>query len=105
MNFQEQIETIQAAKDGRRVTYISMYDDTVRCACTDHSFDFIRNTYTIEPLYKEGEVIMVETTRGWEPRVFNKMDSEGARCFGMAGYAPVWYTNHRKLTPAEKGGA
>ncbi len=59
MNFQEQITTIQAAKSGRSVTYTSMYDDTVRCVCTDHSFDFIRNTYTAEPLYTEGNVIEI----------------------------------------------
>ncbi len=76
MNLQKQIDTIQALKDGRRVTYISIYDHIPTRVYDRHAFDFVRNTYTVEPLYKEGEVIMV---------------------------MPAVYANHRKQTPAERG--
>ncbi len=50
MKLQDQIDIIQAFKDGRDVTYISMYDYTPTRVYDRHSFDFVRNTYTAEPL-------------------------------------------------------
>ncbi len=108
MTLQDQIDVIQAFKDGRTVTYISMYDCTPTRVYDRHSFDFVRNTYTVEPLYKEGEVIMVMPAVGaglqlWHPRIFFEMGSEGALCDHFTGR--VVYAKHRKQTPTEKGEA
>ncbi len=110
MNFQEQIDTIQAAQDGRVVTYISMHDDTVRRAYTDHSFNFVRNTYFIEPLYKKQEVIMVESEErkgSWMPVLFQEMSGDAVRVyFGGRKSSEEYmfcFPNHRKLNPVDKG--
>ncbi len=113
MTFQEQIDIIQAAKDGRRVTYISMYDGSVMHVCADHSFDFIHYTYTIEPLYKEREVIMVKSTqpRGdwWMPVFFHEMSGNDVlvyfSIFGGPQQQLHRYTKHRKLDAIDKGEA
>ncbi len=108
MNLQEQRDIIQAAIDGRRITF--RHKGTINAPYglfNGHLFDFITRTYTIEPLYKEGEVIMVESAHfaGWEPRIFIEMDSEGALCYDMVRRLPVVYTNHRKQNTTDKGEA
>ncbi len=111
MNLQEQIDVIQAVKDGRRVTYISTSDSVVIRADTDHSFNFVRNTYTIEPLYQEREVIMVESREaldGWMPAFFHEMSGDSVMVSFIdiePSAVPRSYPYHRKLNAKDKGEA
>ncbi len=105
MNLQEQIDTIQALMDGRRVTRTTIKSGNAYRVPTGHFFDFVHNTYTIEPLYKEGEVIMVQHSNGkWWPRPFIGMDDEGATCANPLGGCST-FANHRKQNPTDKGEA
>ncbi|MCP4273280.1 MAG: hypothetical protein GY781_15200 [Gammaproteobacteria bacterium] len=104
MKLQDQIDTIQAFKDGRTVTYISMYDCTPTRVYDRHSFDFVRNTYTVESLYKRGEIIMVRPEEVWWPKKFIEMDGKSAVCANEPGGFGI-YQYHRKLTAYRKGEA
>ncbi len=105
MTFEEQLEIIQAAIDGRTVTYTSsIFSDKLRHANEQHTFNFVENTYTIEPLYKKGEVIMVraEPYARSNPSIFIEMRGNAVLCEGVDG-DPETFSNHRKQTKAERG--
>ncbi len=106
MKLQDQIDVIQAVIDGRTVTYTSVFTKKVRHDVEEqHSFDFINDTYTVEPLYIEGEVIMVRSHNDlWWPHVFIRMNGYKAFCeHTITGRQH--YTEHRKQSPTEKGEA
>ncbi len=106
MTFEEQVEIVRAAKDGRNVTYITMYDLKPSKVYPNHSFNFVVNTYFIEPIYKERSVIMVKTSPDeiWIPRRFRRM--EGANvvcCEGSVRGSCTTFSIHRKQTNIELG--
>ncbi|MCP5003302.1 MAG: hypothetical protein GY941_05020 [Planctomycetes bacterium] len=96
MTLQEQIDTIQAVKDGRVVTRTVTKSGNTYRVPTGHFFDFIHNTYTIEPLYQEGEVIMVG------PTVVNDGEDHTARMVRNGTTVKLYVDGNLEATATEE---
>ncbi len=106
-----QIRVIQAFKDGRtirRLPYaIRRTSGNYIITTHKHDFDFSRNEYTIEPLYRIGEVISI-TEANSQPQLVYYRGEAFPRCGIYISHTPdgskyARTGTHRKQTQLERG--